>query len=75
MLSAAQAEAAFRRPTKRFENALASGAENLRLLRLPGAVPIEGGLPLVRDGAIIGVSGVTSAQDGIIAAAGAAVLP
>lgn len=76
-LGKARSAAAFRRPTKVFENAIASGAENLRLLKLAGAVPIEGGLPLVSEGKIvgaIGVSGVTSSQDGQIAAAGVAVL-
>jgi uncharacterized protein GlcG (DUF336 family) len=49
----------------------------MRMLKLPGALPIEGGLPLMMGGKIvgaIGVSGVTSAQDGQIAAAGSAVL-
>ena len=71
----ARTSAAFRRPSKAFQDSVASGGEGLRVLRLPGALPIEGGLPLVRDGKIvgaIGVSGVTSAQDGQIAAAGAA---
>lgn len=65
----------FRRPTKAFQDTVAAGGEGLRTLRLPGVTPVEGGLPLVRDGKIvgaIGVSGVTSAQDGQIAAAGAA---
>ena len=64
----------FRRPTKAFQDAVASGGDGLRMLRLTGAMPIAGGLPLVRDGKIvgaIGVSGVTSAQDGQIAGAGA----
>lgn len=72
----ARTSAAFRRPSKAFQDNVASGGEGLRVLRLPGALPIEGGLPLVREGKIvgaIGVSGVTSAQDGQIAAAGAAV--
>ena len=45
------------------------------MLNLPGALPVEGGLPLMVDGELIGaigVSGVQSAQDGIIAEAGAA---
>jgi glc operon protein GlcG len=65
--------AAFRRSTKVFQDIVASGGEGLRLLKLEGASPIEGGLPLVHEGKIIGaigVSGVTSAQDGIIAQAG-----
>lgn len=66
---------AFKRPTKAFEDALAGGRQTS--LRLPGAMPVEGGLPLVLDNRIvgaIGVSGVTSAQDGQIAAAGLAAL-
>ena len=71
----ARSAAAFRRPTKVFQDAVAGGGEGLRMLKLPGALPIEGGLPLVVGGKIvgaIGVSGVTSAQDGQIAAAGVA---
>ena len=47
------------------------------MMGLPGAVPLEGGVPLVKDGQFvgaIGVSGVQSFQDGIVARAGAAVL-
>lgn len=65
---------AFRRPTKVFQDGVAAGGEGLRLLRLAGATPIEGGLPLIFDGKIvgaIGVSGVTSQQDNQIAKAGA----
>ena len=45
----------------------------MRILKVEGAMPLEGGLPLVVDGKIIGaigVSGVTSQQDGQIAQAG-----
>ncbi|MDO8538855.1 MAG: heme-binding protein [Opitutaceae bacterium] len=76
-LEKAKTAAAFRRPSKVFQDGVAGGGEGLRTLKLPGATPIEGGLPLVRDGVIvgaIGVSGVTSAQDGQIAAAGVAIL-
>jgi glc operon protein GlcG len=65
----------FKRPSKALEDAVAGGRN--AVLRLPGALPIEGGLPLTADGKVIGaigVSGVTSQQDGQIAAAGAAVL-
>jgi glc operon protein GlcG len=65
--------AAFRRPTKVFQEAIAGGGANLRLLRLEGASPLEGGIPLVVDGQVvgaIGVSGVTSEQDAQIAQAG-----
>lgn len=73
----AKTAVAFRRSTKTFQDAVAAGGEGLRILKLPGALPIEGGLPLVVGGKIvgaIGVSGVTSAQDGQIAAAGVAAL-
>ncbi len=64
----------FKRPTKAFQDTLAAGGEGLRVLRLEGAVPVEGGLPLLMDGKIvgaIGVSGGTSQQDGVVAKAGA----
>lgn len=64
---------AFRRPTKVFEDAVGQGGMNLRILRLSGASPLEGGVPIVVDGKLVGgvgVSGVTSAQDGQIAKAG-----
>ena len=65
---------AFRRPTKVFQDGVAAGGEGLRLLKLAGATPVEGGLPLILDGKLvgsIGVSGVTSQQDNQIAKAGA----
>jgi uncharacterized protein GlcG (DUF336 family) len=61
----------FKRPTKAFEEIIAGG--RTAMLTLPGATPIEGGLPLVNDGQIvgaIGVSGVQSPQDAQIAQAG-----
>jgi len=64
---------AFRRPTKAFDDALAQGGANLRILRLSGASPIEGGIPIVVDGKVIGsvgASGGTSAQDAQVARAG-----
>ena len=69
----ARSAALFKRPTKVFQDTLAAGGDGLRVLRLTAAVPIEGGLPLVVSGAIvgaIGVSGGTSAQDGQCAEAG-----
>ena len=72
-LEKAKTSALFRRPTKAFEDALAMGGANLKILKLPGGLPIEGGLPIVRDGKIIGaigVSGVKSTEDAQIAAAG-----
>jgi uncharacterized protein GlcG (DUF336 family) len=65
----------FKRPGKTFEDMVLAG--RVHMMTLPGAVAIEGGLPLVHDGQIvgaIGVSGVTSAQDGEVALAGADVL-
>ena len=64
---------AFRRPTKVFEDAVAQGGANLRLLKLTGANPLDGGWPIVIGGKIvgaIGVSGVTGAQDAQIGKAG-----
>jgi len=69
--------ALFKRPTKAFQDVLAAGGEGLRILALEGAVPVEGGVPLVVNGGIagaIGVSGGTSQQDGVCAKAGAAAL-
>lgn len=74
-ISKARSAARFKRPTKAFQDALAAGGEGLRILALQGAVPVDGGLPIVVGGRIvgaIGVSGGTSAQDGQVAAAGAA---
>lgn len=61
----------FKRPTKAIEEVV-QGGRNVMMM-LPGATPIEGGLPLVRDGqcvGAIGISGVQSFEDGIVAAAG-----
>jgi len=63
----------FKRPTKAIEAAVLAGRPVMMML--PGATPIEGGLPLVRDGqylGAIGISGVQSFEDGLIAAAGIA---
>ena len=68
---------AFRRPTKSFQDTLAAGGESLRLLQVRGVVAVEGGVPIIVDGKIIGavgVSGATSAQDGQMAQAGIAAL-
>jgi uncharacterized protein GlcG (DUF336 family) len=64
-----------KRPTKVIEDNVTEG--RVAMMGLPGAVPLEGGVPLVKDGQFvgaIGVSGVQSFQDGIIARAGAAAL-
>jgi glc operon protein GlcG len=70
----ARSAARFKRPTKIFHDALAAGGEGLRYLALEGAVPVDGGTPIVMDGKIvgaIGLSGGTSAQDGQVAKVGA----
>ena len=67
----ARAAIAFRRPTKIWENNIAEG--RLHYLGLPGALPVEGGLPVVVEqqfAGAIGVSGVRSFQDAQIAQAG-----
>ncbi len=64
----AKAAAFYKRPTKVFEDGLKSGNQGLMLL--PGVIASEGGVPILHDGQVIGaigVSGVTSAEDGIIA--------
>lgn len=76
-LKKAHTAAAFRRPTKALEDILAKGGAGLRIMRLDEAMPIDGGLPLIRNGVLIGaigVSGGTSAQDGEAAAACVAAL-
>src|SRR5512134_2462682 len=76
-IAKARAAARFKRPTKAFQDALAAGGEGWRILSLDGAVAVEGGLPLMSGGRIvgaIGASGGTSQQDGVSATAGAAAL-
>jgi glc operon protein GlcG len=75
----AKAETAlkFRRPTKVFEDAVAAGGKGWRILAMDGMCPLEGGVPLLQDGKIvgaIGVSGMHSNQDAQVAMAGANVL-
>ena len=73
----AHSAAVFKRRTRVFQERLARGGEELRLLRLEGAVPIEGGVPIIVASKLvgaIGVSGAASAQDELCAEAGAAVL-
>lgn len=67
----ANAAVAFQRPTKTSEDAVLSG--RLIHLALPGVIPAEGGVPLVREDIVIGglgISGVRSVQDGQVATAG-----
>jgi uncharacterized protein GlcG (DUF336 family) len=58
----------FRRPSKALEDALAGGRQ--AILGIPGATPLEGGIPLMTDGKImgaVGVSGELAVQDGQVA--------
>ena len=67
----------FKRPSKALDDAIAAGGAGLRLLALKDITPIEGGVPLMFDGKIIGaigVSGSLSSQDAQVANAGAAAL-
>lgn len=80
-IAKARSAALFKRPTKALQDALAQGGAGLRVLGLPGAVPVEGGVPIIvegKDGKVvigaIGVSGANSDQDGQCANAGAAVI-
>src|SRR5450755_2246591 len=73
----ARSAALFKRPTKAFQDVLAGGGEGMRVLGLAGAVPVEGGVPLLSVGRIvgaIGVSGGLSSQDGQCARAGSEAL-
>ena len=72
-IAKSRSAALFKRSTKTFQDTLASGGEGLRVLKLENAVPVEGGVPLVLGGKIvgaIGLSGGTSQQDGQCAQAG-----
>lgn len=66
----------FRRATKVFEDIVAGGG--MRLLSVASdIITLEGGIPLVKDGFVIGsigVSGLTSGEDAQVAQAGAAAL-
>jgi glc operon protein GlcG len=64
-----------KRPTKALQDTIAQGGAGLRLLAVKDITPLEGGVPIVVDGKIIGaigVSGVASNQDADVAMAGAA---
>jgi glc operon protein GlcG len=74
-INKARSAALFKRPTKAIQDALTGGGAGMRVLGLEGAVPVEGGVPLITGGKIvgaIGVSGGTSEQDGQCAQQGAA---
>jgi len=73
----ARSAAIFKRPTKMFQERLARGGDGLLVLRLAGAIPVEGGVPLIVDGKLVGalgVSGGSSSEDEACAIAGAAAL-
>ena len=64
-----------RRPTKDLQELVGQGGPNLRLLAAPGVTPLEGGVPIIADGKVIGaigVSGAASNQDAQCAMAGIA---
>jgi glc operon protein GlcG len=78
-VAVAKAETAvkFRRPTKTFEDAIAAGGIGVRLATMRQIIALEGGIPLIENGQVIGsigVSGMLSSQDAEVARAGAAVL-
>src|SRR5438067_1775668 len=71
----ARSAALYKRPTKAFQDALEKGGIGVRVLRLEGAVPLDGGVPLLVGGKLIGgvgVSGDLPDHDGHGANAGAA---
>jgi glc operon protein GlcG len=71
----ARTSALFKRPTKAMEEMIAGG--KTAFLAVEGIIPLQGGLPVIADGKVIGaigVSGVTSAQDEQVAAAALAAL-
>ena len=73
----AYSAAIYKRPTKTFQDRLASGGAGMLVLRLRDAIPVEGGLPIIVDGKLIGalgVSGGSSAEDEVCAKAGASAL-
>ena len=64
----------FKRPSKALDDAIAAGGAGLRLLAVKDITPLEGGIPILVDGKIvgaIGVSGALSSQDAQVAKAGA----
>jgi glc operon protein GlcG len=71
----ARTAAIFRRPSKEFEDQVRNG--RVAALALPGATPLQGGIPIVVDGKVlgaIGVSGNTPQEDEDIAKVGAAAI-
>jgi len=71
----ARTAARFKRPTKALEDAIAGGRH--ALLSVPGMLALDGGVPVLAGGKVvgaIGVSGMQSSQDGEVAKAGVAAL-
>ena len=63
----AKSAALFKRSTKTFQDSVERGGIGLRVTKLRGAIPVEGGVPLVINGQIVGglgISGGTAEQDG-----------
>ncbi len=72
----ARTAARFKRSTRVFFDMVAKG--NVGILSLSGAIPVPGGLPITVNGKVIGaigVSGMTSDQDEVVAQAGLDALP
>lgn len=64
-------------PTKVYDEAVTKGGPGIRLLSIHDICPIEGGIPLIKEGKIvgaIGVSGAQSDQDCKVAIAGASIV-
>ena len=69
----ARTAAIFRRPSKDFEDQIKEG--RVAALALPGVTPLQGGVPIILDGKVIGaigVSGESPQDDEDVAKAGAA---
>jgi glc operon protein GlcG len=70
----ARTSALFKRPTRVFQDGVAAGGDGLRLLRLTGAIPNAGGVPIIANGKLVGAIGVSGGsvdQDEQVAKAGA----
>ena len=69
-LAKAKTAVNFKRSTKGFDDAVANGGPGLRLLALDGICPIEGAVPIILDGMLVGAIGVSGAkprEDGVVA--------
>ena len=67
----------FRRSTKVFEDSITGGGQGVRVVTMPNVLALEGGLPILQNGEVIGaigVSGMRSDQDAQVARAGIAAL-